>query len=121
MEYPSRFNEESRYIFTNWSDEDFTGMWNGISHTVKAGAYIEVPEYKAFHYCRHLVDREMRKAGNEATLGVHSAREAMEKKTIVKIGEEAESPVMETIKKQLKKEMESDKADSKPEFASLKK
>jgi len=126
MQYPPRFNEESRYIFTNWSDEDYTGTWNGISETVKAGEFKELPEYKAFHYCRHFVDREMQKAKvKDESIGIDSVRKPYEDKTIVKIGDGVDSPALATIKKQIAKQIkEDDKKESKEkpeEFSALKK
>jgi hypothetical protein len=126
MEYPSRFNEESRYLFTNWSNEDYTGTWNGVSQTVKAGTYVELPEYKAFHYCRHFVDREMFKDKKDTLVGVDAARKPYEEKTIAKIEEGMDSPALAEIKKQIAKDLKKDKKDDAPsasdmEFSDIKK
>lgn len=126
MEYPSRFNEESRYIFTNWTTEDFTGMWNGVPETIKAGEYKELPEYKAYHYCRHLVNREMFKDKKDTLISVDEARREYEQKTIAKIEEGMDSPALDSIKKKiesdLKKKAKDDETKTqKPEFSDLKK
>lgn len=48
--------------FRNFSDEDFTWKWDGVSYTFPAGQETYLEDYKADHFAKHLVDREMGKA-----------------------------------------------------------
>lgn len=43
--------------FVNIDDQDFTGTWAGNSRTFKPGESVDVPEYLAWHYAKHLVDQ----------------------------------------------------------------
>lgn len=45
--------------FHNFSTEDFTWKWDGIAYTFKAGQTMFIEDFKAEHFTRHLVDREM--------------------------------------------------------------
>ena len=49
--------------FTNWTTEDFTWKFDGIPYTFKAGQTIYLEDFKAKHFAKHLVDREMNKLG----------------------------------------------------------
>ena len=49
--------------FTNWTDEDFTWKFDGVSYTFKAGQEIFLEDNKANLFALHLVDREMTKRG----------------------------------------------------------
>lgn len=115
MEFPSKFNEDNRYIFTNWSNEDFIGVWSGAGTTIKAGATIELPEFKAYHYTKHFVDREMIKAGKEVLSGIDTEREPFEKKTMTLIDGTTESPALASLKAQIKAEMENGGKVAEPE------
>lgn len=48
-------------LFKNFSDEDFAGKWDGISYPFKAGQEVYLEAFKAKHFCKHLVDREIQK------------------------------------------------------------
>jgi hypothetical protein len=43
--------------FVNIDDQDFTGTWAGNSRTFKPGESVDVPEYLAWHYAKHLVEQ----------------------------------------------------------------
>lgn len=49
--------------FHNFSNEDFTWKWDGTTYTFKAGQTIFLEDFKAEHFAKHLVDREMNRAG----------------------------------------------------------
>lgn len=102
MEIPQVFDTEKRYIFTNWTDSDFSCAWNGATTTVKAGETIELPEYKAFHFTKHLVNREM-----QGVVGVDSpeARKPLEDKTVVLISGDVDSLALTNLKKKIAEEM----------------
>jgi hypothetical protein len=124
MELPATYDNERRYVFSNWTNEDFVGVWGGKTTTIKAGAILEVPMYLAYHYCKHLVDREMNKSGKASLIGDDSVRAPLEEKTICEITAGMDSPALATLKEQIKKEVEAepkgDKKSKKEEFADLK-
>lgn len=49
--------------FKNWTGEDFTWKFDGIPYTFKAGQEMFLEDYKAEHFAKHLVDREMNNQG----------------------------------------------------------
>lgn len=49
--------------FVNFTNEDFTGGWNGQYKLVKAGQSLYMADYLAFHFAKHLVNRELTKKG----------------------------------------------------------
>ena len=49
--------------FVNATDTDFTGMWNGQKKLVKPGQSLYMADYLAFHFAKHLTNRELTKAG----------------------------------------------------------
>lgn len=48
-------------LWKNFTDEDFSWKWDGIVYTFKAGQEIYLEDFKAEHFTRHLVDREINK------------------------------------------------------------
>ena len=48
-------------LFKNFSDEDFVGRWDSVNYSFPAGREIYVEAYKAIHFAKHLVDREIQK------------------------------------------------------------
>jgi hypothetical protein len=52
-------------IFTNFSNEPFTGYWDGKPKTFKPGQQIYMPDYLAKHFAKHLTNRELLKLGKE--------------------------------------------------------
>lgn len=49
--------------FVNFTDEDFIGKWDGRSKLVKAHQELYMADYLAFHFGKHLTNRELTKAG----------------------------------------------------------
>ncbi|MEK7180002.1 MAG: hypothetical protein AAB706_00845 [Patescibacteria group bacterium] len=45
--------------FKNFSDRDFTYKYDGIPYEFKAGQEMFIEDFKAEHFTRHLVDREL--------------------------------------------------------------
>lgn len=45
--------------FKNFTDRDFTWSFDGIPFTFKAGDEMYMEDYKARHFAKHLVDREL--------------------------------------------------------------
>lgn len=46
-------------LFTNFSNEPFTGYWDGKAKTFKAGQSLYMPDYLAQHFAKHLTNREL--------------------------------------------------------------
>lgn len=51
--------------FHNFTDETFTGFWNGKPKTFKPGDRVLMPAWLAEHFAKHLTNRELIKAGKE--------------------------------------------------------
>lgn len=47
--------------FRNFTSEDFTWKFGGMAYTFKAGQTMFLEDYKADHFAKHLVDRELNK------------------------------------------------------------
>ena len=45
--------------FQNFTDQDFTWSFDSIPYTFKAGETIYLEDFKAKHFAKHLVDREL--------------------------------------------------------------
>lgn len=54
-------------LFTNFSDESFTGYWDGKPKTFKAGQSMYMPDYLASHFAKHLVNRELLRTKPDGT------------------------------------------------------
>lgn len=52
-------------FFHNFTDEAFTGFWNGKPKTFKPGDRTLMPAWLAEHFAKHLTNRELIKAGKE--------------------------------------------------------
>lgn len=50
--------------FKNFSDTDFTWKFDGIEYTFPAGSVMFLEDFKAEHFAKHLIDRELTKAGS---------------------------------------------------------
>lgn len=115
MQIPNVFDNERRYIFNNWTTEDFTGTWAGAAEIIKAGETKEYPMYKAFHYTKHLVDREMIKEGKAGSMSSDEERKPLEDKTMAEIADGVDSPALASIKEKIRKEVEESVNEKKPE------
>lgn len=51
--------------FFNFTNEDFTGSWDSVTQTIKAGERIPMEDWRAAHYAKHLVNRELNKIGGD--------------------------------------------------------
>lgn len=51
--------------FHNFTDEVFTGFWNGKPKTFKPGDRVLMPAWLAEHFAKHLTNRELIKANKE--------------------------------------------------------
>lgn len=107
MELPQgTFDNEKRYIFNNWSTEDFTALWGGVPTLIKAGETKEFPQYMAYHATKHFVNREMEKAGKSKVAGIDEERKPFEDKTMAAIGDGVDSPALAGLKEKIKQEIE---------------
>lgn len=84
MERNTTYNNERRFMVTNWSAEDLSYSWDGVVSTIKSGESVELPMYLAYHATKHLIDREMMRQGKVALEG-DEERLNYEKKTISEI------------------------------------
>lgn len=46
-------------LFTNWTDQEFIGYWDGKAKKFPPGASIYMPDYLARHFAKHLTNREL--------------------------------------------------------------
>lgn len=54
-------------LFHNFTNEPFTGYWDGKPRTFKAGESKYMPEYLARHFAKHLTNRELIRLGKETS------------------------------------------------------
>lgn len=54
--------------FCNYTKEDFTWKYDGIPYTFKAGTTMFLEDFKASHFAKHLIDRELNKANVDTGL-----------------------------------------------------
>jgi len=55
-------------LFTNWTNEDFTGYWDGKGKTISAGKSLWMPDYLAKHFAKHLTNRELLRTDDKGNL-----------------------------------------------------
>lgn len=75
MKIPEIIPQNEVYEFHNFSNEDFTWNWDGTPYTFKAGQKIMLEAYKAFHFAKHLVNRELQKLSYKDKEGVTHFRQ----------------------------------------------
>lgn len=46
-------------LFTNFSDQPFTGYWGGKGKTFKPGQSVYMPDYLAAHFAKYLANQEL--------------------------------------------------------------
>lgn len=112
---------EKIVLFHNPTDEDFTGMWNKVSEVIKAQGSRHMELWRANHYAKHLIDRELNKLGVVTNNQVE--REKLYK-TIV-IDEEVIEVAKDSVAEELanipkKKVTKKAKTSDEEEFADLK-
>lgn len=105
MQVPNTYDNERRFIFSNWSKDDFTGVWAGVATVVKSGEVRELPMYLAYHFTKHFVDREMTKDGKSSLLASEGERQKYEEKTIAEITAGTDSPALAVLKEQIRAEV----------------
>jgi hypothetical protein len=81
-------------MFTNWTQEDFTGFWDKKPTLIKTGEMIVLPRYLASHFANHLSDRECNNA-NKPTIG--EFKEECIKKCLSDIGEALQEEIKEKV------------------------
>lgn len=62
--------------FINWTEEEFTGYWDGKSKTFQPGERKWMPDYLARHLAKHLTNRELLRTRPDGTL-VHKDGDKM--------------------------------------------
>lgn len=103
--------------FKNFTDQDFTWKYDGVEYTFKAGDEMFLEDFKAHHFAKHLVDRELNRLnkltnsneraalearcfGEEAPITPESALDANEKgKRKKKVKDEVEFEDLKPLKK----------------------
>lgn len=98
-------------IFFNYADTNFTFSYEKETYIVKAGERESFPEFLAEHGAKHLVDRELIRAGRVKELNNEAVRSELYAKILGK-------PT--SFKKEVKPEVE-DKIEVEEEFPDLKK
>lgn len=66
----------STALFTNFTDQEFTGYWDGKPRKFKPGESLYMPEYLAKHYAKHLVNRELLRVNSRGDL-IHPGGDKM--------------------------------------------
>ena len=74
----------STILFYNFSDTNFTFTYDKETYTVKAGERESFPEFLALHGAKHLVDRELVRAGKIKQLNDVTVRDEMYAKILGK-------------------------------------
>lgn len=114
MRTPDTYDADKRYVFSNWTGEDFACSWGGVPTSVARGESVELPEHLALTFARHLVDREMSRDGKSALLAVDEERAPYEAKTVAALEAGADSPALAAIKEQIRAEVEAEAGEAKP-------
>lgn len=102
---PALYDNERRFIFNNWTSEDFPATFGGETTIVKAGETKEFSMFKAYLFTKHLVDREMIRDGKENSMSAQEMRQDYEDKTIAEITSDIDSPALASIKEKIKEEI----------------
>lgn len=55
-------------LFTNFTDEEFIGYWDGKGKKFPPGAQVWMPEYLARHFAKHLTNRELLRTDKRGNL-----------------------------------------------------
>lgn len=107
------YDNERKFIFNNWTSNDFIGMWGGQETLIKTGETKEFPMYLAYHFTKHLVDREMGRDGKEGSMSSMEARQPYENKTISEITAGTDSLALSSLKEKIREEIEAEVNPSK--------
>lgn len=109
----------SKFVVTNWTDEDLHTKWLGQDTVLKAGDIRECGHAEALHFTKTLVDREIFKDAAKAEdpkdrekreMNILSPlfRKPYEAKTIQKINPGEESPVVKKIREEVERKVRAD-------------
>ena len=109
---PNVYDNERRFIFTNWTNEDFPSSYGGEVKVIKAGESVELPMFKAYLFTKHLVDREMHKAHKESSVSSQEARQPYEDKTIAEVTA-GDSLVIQNLKEKIAEEVQAESGEKK--------
>jgi|TARA_Y100000310_G_C20699561_1_gene828480 hypothetical protein len=82
-------NEIKSVEFLNFTDEDFTCNYDGVPYIIKAGQTFFCEEWRAKHFAKHLIDRELNK--RNVRTNDQSARVKLMEKCLVTATEVFES------------------------------
>jgi hypothetical protein len=129
LDFEGVYDKSKRFMFLNWSSEDFTQHFGAESVyndtrliesqpafdiTVKAGDMRELGHFQAHICTKHFVNREMLrdasglvdKARERAEMGVNNAelRKPYEDKTLAEIKVGQEAPFMDKLREEIRKE-----------------
>lgn len=55
-------------LFTNFTDEEFIGYWDGKAKKFPAGSQVWMPEYLARHFAKHLTNQELLRTDKKGNL-----------------------------------------------------
>jgi hypothetical protein len=55
-------------LFTNFTDQEFTGYWDGKGRKYAPGKSEYMPDYLARHFAKHLANRELLRLDKEGNL-----------------------------------------------------
>lgn len=55
-------------LFTNFTDQEFIGYWDGKGKKFAPGQSVYMPDYLAKHFAKHLVNRELLRADASGNL-----------------------------------------------------
>ena len=55
-------------LFTNYTNEEFTGYWDGKAKKFKAGESLWMPDYLARHFAKHLTNQELQRVNEAGSL-----------------------------------------------------
>lgn len=113
MTEPTIYDNERRFIFNNWTNEDFTGLFGNIATLVKSGTTAEFPMFQAYLFTKHLVNREMSRDGKDLSINSDEARAPYEAKTIAEITAGTDSPALASLKEKIKEEIEAESGKKK--------
>lgn len=102
---PAVYDNEKRFIFSNWTRTDFVGVYGGAETLIKSGSAIELPMHKAYLFTKHLVDREMILAGKENSMSSQEARQHFEDRTIAEING-SEPQAITSLKEKIEEEIQ---------------
>lgn len=102
--------------FKNFSDEDFVGVWNSVPFTIPAGMEMYFEDYKAQHFAKHLIDREL----NRLDIKTNNQVERNKLMSLALPGDEPISPeeVVDKIEK-AKRAPRKKKVEKEEEFSDL--